>query len=96
MTDGKRSWISLAGRSSTNIPLIDSFSVEDIRIKLMELASARYVKYIAADASSRPNGHCLKEIRSDILNNSGYKGKGVCIAFIDTGIYPHPDFLKTK
>ena len=58
----------------------------------MDLASARYEIYSGGRFRQDPDGHCLKEIRSDILNNSGYKGKGVCIAFIDTGIYPHPDF----
>jgi|LSQX01.2.fsa_nt_gb serine protease AprX len=87
----------LGGKIKYEYPLIDSFSVEISASKLMELASARYVKYIAADASVKTQMDIAsREIKSDIVNNSGYKGKGVCIAFIDTGIYPHPDFLRPK
>ena len=41
----------LGGKIKYEYPLIDSFSVEISASKLMDLASARYVKYIAADAS---------------------------------------------
>ena len=42
----------------------------------MDLASARYVKYIAADASVKTQMDIAsREIKSDIVNNSGYKGK---------------------
>lgn len=76
-------------------PLIDSFSVEISPSKLMDLASARYVKYIAADVSVKAQMDIAsQEVKADILNNTGYKGRGISIAIIDTGIYPHADFLR--
>lgn len=76
-------------------PLIDSFSVEIPSSKLIELASARYVKYIAADVSVKTQMNIAsQEVKANVLNRSGYKGKGIGIAIIDTGIYPHSDFLK--
>ncbi len=63
--------------------------------KLIELASAKYVKYIAADASVKAQMDIAsQEVKANVLNRTGYKGKGIGIAIIDTGIYPHPDFLR--
>ncbi|NLI60106.1 MAG: S8 family peptidase [Clostridiales bacterium] len=76
-------------------PLIDSFSVEIPSSKLMDLASARYVKYIAADISVKTQMDiATQEVKANILNRSGYEGKDIGIAIIDTGIYPHTDFLR--
>ncbi|HZJ58000.1 MAG TPA: S8 family peptidase [Clostridia bacterium] len=85
----------LGGEVKYEYPLIDSFSVEISSSKLMELASARYVRYIAADVSVNAQMDIAsQEIKSNVLNKSGYKGKGIGIAIIDTGIYPHADFLR--
>lgn len=76
-------------------PLIDSFSIEIPSSKLVELASARYVKYIAADISVKTQMDIAsQEVKANVLNKSGYKGKNIGIAIIDTGIYPHGDFLR--
>ena len=76
-------------------PLIESFSVEIPSSKLIDLASARYVKYIAADVSVKTQMDIAsQEVKANVLNRSGYKGKGIGIAIIDTGIYPHADFLR--
>lgn len=76
-------------------PLIDCFSVEIPSSKLLDLAAARYVKYITADASVKAQMDIAsQEVKAHILNRTGYKGKGVGIAIIDTGIYPHMDFLR--
>lgn len=86
---------SLGAEVKYEYPLIDSFSVEIPQSKLIELASARYVKYIAADASvTAQMDIAAQEVKANVLNNSGYKGKGIGIAIIDTGIYPHVDFLR--
>ena len=85
----------LGAKVKYQYPLIDSFSVEIPSSKLLDLAAARYVKYITADASVKAQMDIAsQEVKAHILNRTGYTGKGVGIAIIDTGIYPHMDFLR--
>ncbi|HZJ82915.1 MAG TPA: S8 family peptidase [Clostridia bacterium] len=76
-------------------PLIESYSIEIPYSKLIDLASISHVRYIAADVSVKTQMNIVaQEVKADVLNSSGYKGKGVGIAIIDTGLYPHGDFLR--
>lgn len=85
----------LGGEVKYEYPLIDSFSVEIPSSKLIRLASARYVKYIAADIAVKTQMDiAAQEVKATVLNKSGYTGRGVGIAIIDTGIFPHADFMR--
>ncbi|NLJ41127.1 MAG: S8 family peptidase [Clostridiales bacterium] len=86
---------SLDAEVKYEYPLINSFSVEISTSKLMDLASVQYVKYIAADVTVNAQMNIAsREVRANALKNAGHKGKGICIAIIDTGIFPHADFLR--
>ena len=80
-----------------NLPLIDGYAFDVPYNQLMDLASLRDVKYIASDISVKTLMHIAsRTVGTDKISNLGLTGKGIGIAFIDTGIYPHPDFLSPK
>ena len=77
------------------LPLIDSYCVEVPYNKLTDLAALRHVKYLGADVVVKSQMNIAsQEVKARTVNNSGYTGKGIGIAIIDTGLYPHRDFLK--
>ncbi len=80
------------GKVYREIRLLPSLAIELPYLSLEELARLRYVKRIWHDApvsirldSAVPTVGGLK------AQQSGYTGKGVAIAVLDTGIYPHRD-----
>ncbi len=64
-------------------------------ILLPALHEARCVYYIEPDVrvASQVDIACSL-IGARIINRTGLTGKGVTIAICDTGIYPHPDFIR--
>ena len=79
------------------LPLIDCYCIEVPYSKLTDIAALRHVKYLGADVSVKSQMDIAsQEVKARIINNSGYTGKGVGIAIIDTGLYPHRDFIKPK
>lgn len=79
------------------LPLIDSYCVEVPYSKLTDIAALKHVKYLGADVSVKSQMNIAsQEVKARIINNSGYTGRGVGIAIIDTGLYPHRDFTRPK
>jgi len=77
------------------LPLIDSYCVEVPYNKLTDLAALRHVRYLGADVDVKSQMNVAsQEVKARVVNKSGYTGKGIGIAIIDTGVYPHRDFLK--
>lgn len=77
------------------LPLIDSYCVEVPYEKLADLAALHQVKYLGADITVKSQMDIAsQEVKAHILNKSGYTGKGIGIAIIDTGLYPHGDFIR--
>jgi serine protease AprX len=91
--DCRRTLERLEGKIKYELPLIQGYSVEIPYRRLTDLAALHVVKYIAADAKVKAQMDiAAKEIKADVVNRSGYTGKGMNIAIIDTGIFPHSDF----
>ncbi len=62
--------------------------------KLQKLAGFKEVKYITAETKVFTQMHIAKEIIGvEHFHKEGFKGKGVCVCVIDTGVSPHLDLL---
>jgi len=90
----------LASRSiivKYDLPIINGFAVE-IPLNLVDtLSKEANISYISYDAQvSALMDVSRKAVHADIANKSGYTGKGVGVAVVDTGIYPHDDLVKSK
>jgi serine protease AprX len=82
---------------SAEIPLIDGYIVDIPISKLERIAGHKDVRYIAADIDIKAQMNIASQVvRADRWHKSGITGKGVGIAIIDTGIYPHPDFTMPR
>jgi len=87
----------LGGSIKFELPIIKGWSVNLPCDKLKNLAALKGVYFIAQDSTVKLQLYiATQEIASRKANDLGYSGKGVTIAFLDTGIYPHPDFTKPK
>ena len=76
-------------------PLIKAFCIPNVGLaRLIKLANLHIVNYISvvnsASAFMQRTNHVIK---SDTLHRLGLSGKGVGVAVIDTGCFPHLDFL---
>lgn len=81
----------------SELPLIDGYVVEVPYNQLARIAGQKNVRYITADLDVQAQMDvATKVVGADALQNAGVTGRGVGIAFIDTGIYPHPDFTMPK
>ncbi|MFZ5753048.1 MAG: S8 family peptidase [Bacillota bacterium] len=89
---------SLLARHSKRIEtleLIDGYSARLSVKAIKELAGSSLVSKIYLDREVRALlDVAVPTVKSNQLWNQGYTGKGVTIAVLDTGIYPHPDFLE--
>ncbi|AIS51752.1 serine protease AprX [Thermoanaerobacter kivui] len=87
----------LGGSIKFELPIINAWSVNLPCNKLAKIASLSGIHFIAEDSTIQVQLNiATQEINSRKVNDLGYTGKGVTIAFLDTGIYPHPDFTKPK
>ncbi|HBT50053.1 MAG: Subtilisin-like serine protease [Caldanaerobacter subterraneus] len=85
------------GSIKFELPIIKGWSVNLPCDKLKHFASIKGIHFIAEDSLVKLQLHiATQEIASRKANDLGYTGKGITIAFLDTGIYPHPDFTKPK
>lgn len=79
-----------------DLPIINAYAVEFQSSKLNEMAKHDSVKYIHDDVKiSSFLDIATQVVGSRIANDTGYTGKGVGIAVLDTGIYPHPDLTRS-
>ena len=77
------------------LPLINSFAVEIEGGKLEEAAKLETVEYISDDAKMTSLLNvAAQEVGARIANDTGYTGRGIGIAILTPGIYPHPDFTR--
>ncbi len=70
---------------------INSFFCSLSRKEIYALSDVHVVDYISSCANVCAQMYVSKKILN--VEKSLLSGKGVCVAFIDTGISPHPDFL---
>lgn len=79
------------------LPMIDSFSARVTKEQLHNLMAHGAVKTVWRDRIHKLHLNVAKQVvRAPQVWQAGYKGKGVGIAIIDTGVYPHPDLTVPK
>lgn len=79
------------------LPLINAYAVEVESGELEEMARSDLVEYISDDARMTSLLNiAAQEVGARIANDTGYTGKGVGIAILDTGIYSHQDLVRPK
>ena len=78
---------------AAEIPLIQGCIVEFPSSMLKKLAGMKRVRYIAADLDVKAQMNIASQVvRVNEMHKAGITGRGVGVAILDTGIYPHPDF----
>jgi serine protease AprX len=79
------------------LPLINAYAVEIEGGKLEDTARLEVVEYISDDVRMTTLLNvAAQEVGASIANNTGYTGRGIGIAILDTGIYPHQDFTRPR
>lgn len=79
------------------LPLIGAYAIEIHGGKLEDMAKVEVVRYISDDVRmSSLLDVAAQEVGARVANETGYTGKGVGIAILDTGVYPHQDFIKPR
>lgn len=78
-------------------PFIKAFAIESETPLIFDLAQVTWVDYISSVSTAQIMiNNARKKIRVDELHKRGILGTGVGVAVIDTGCYPHLDFLIGK
>ena len=79
------------------LPLINAYAVEIEGGKLQDTARSDIVEYISDDVKMTSLLNvAAQEVGARIVNDTGYTGRDVGIAVLDTGIYPHQDFTRPR
>jgi len=78
-------------------PFINAYAVEVPASMLGEVARIEAIEYISDDIeTSSLLDIATQGVGARTANKMGYTGKGIGIAVLDTGIYPHPDLIRPK
>lgn len=79
------------------LPFINSYIIEIPLSMILHLSKLDEILYICADvkASTQMN-IASRVIGADKFHRKGLYGKGLSVAIIDTGLYPHVDFTRPK
>lgn len=80
-----------------SLPIIDAFVVEASQDDVGILEQQGDIDYILCDNQANAQMDIArKSLYRSTLEPMPYTGAGVGIAFLDTGIYPHPDFMNPQ
>jgi subtilisin family serine protease len=83
-----------AHRPVSELGIIGALSARVGRAALASLAADPRVKYISPDREiSASMDSARPAVLANVAQDSGFTGKGVGIAVVDSGIWPKPDFL---
>ena len=78
-------------------PFINAYAVEVPGSMLEKVAKIESIKYISDDIeTSSLLDIATQGVGARTANKMGYTGKGIGIAVLDTGIYPHPDLIRPR
>ncbi len=86
------------GISSINVfPFIGAIGVNILPSSLQKISALKIVEYVSRAASVQAMIDVSRKImRVDEVHNAGFRGEGVTICYIDTGLAPHMDFVFGK
>jgi serine protease AprX len=80
-----------------DLPIINGFAAEVPSNVVESLSKDINVNYISYDSEvSALMDISRKAVQADVINKSGFTGKGIGVAVVDTGIYPHSDLTKNQ
>ncbi|NMA94800.1 MAG: S8 family peptidase [Clostridiales bacterium] len=80
-----------------SLPFMDACAVEIPSHELESMAKSERIRYISDDVNiSTLLNIATQGVGATVVNQSGYRGKGIGIAVLDTGIYPHPDLIMPR
>ncbi|MDF2950120.1 MAG: peptidase family protein, partial [Sedimentibacter sp.] len=92
MKEGKIS--SLSNKMNCNLPIVNGCACDMSINSILELTTDPDVEFISYDAKVfAVMDIARKSIGADLVLNTGYTGKNVTVAIIDTGISPHADLI---
>ncbi|MGE5599808.1 MAG: S8 family peptidase [Bacteroidota bacterium] len=87
----------LGGRIARDLPIIGAFAAELPEHALAELNRRPEVRQLHLDREVYPRlDIALPSIGGHLVRGSGLTGRGVTIAFLDSGIHPHRDFTRPR
>ncbi|HHY91082.1 MAG TPA: peptidase S8, partial [Clostridiales bacterium] len=87
--------LDAGGEIKYSIPLINAIAAKIPAKRINEIASHHTIQYINDDSKVFKCMNIASTcIAHSIVNETGYTGKGVGIAILDTGVYPHDDLTK--
>ena len=79
------------------LPFMCACAIEISSNQIEEMARSEHVKYISDDVKTTTLLNIATQgVGASIVNRTGYKGEGVVIAILDTGVYPHPDLIMPR
>ena len=85
----------LGGKVLRELPIVGGFATVLPSRALAELVPDKKIKQVHLDREAHP---CLDigvpSVLADTVQAQGYTGQGVTIAIVDSGIYPHADFMR--
>lgn len=91
----RRTIQALGGHIARDLPILGGFAAVLPGSALAKIASAGEIKQIHLDREAHP---CLDiggpSVLADVAQAGGLTGRGQTIAFLDSGIHPHADFLR--
>ena len=88
---------SLKNFDFIEFPFINAFGLTLNKDNIYFLAKFHHIDYITSEAKVYSQINIAKKVANiDKLTLQGYTGSGITVVVIDTGIYPHIDFLLPK
>ncbi|MGE5552114.1 MAG: S8 family peptidase [Bacteroidota bacterium] len=85
----------LGGEITRELPLLGGFAAVLPGKALAEICPGEKIKQVHLDRKAHPCLHIgVPTILADRAQASGFTGRGATIAFLDSGIHPHADFMR--
>jgi serine protease AprX len=82
------------GKVKYRLPMINSYVVEVPKNNINKLQELKGVRKVQEDSHiTAQMDISRKVIKADWAQSRGYTGRGVGVAVLDSGIYPHKDFI---
>lgn len=94
MDDEEEHQICSLGKVKYRLPMIDSYVVEIPKENLGRLKQLKGVRRVQQDSHITAQMDIARQvIHADWVHQRGYSGRGIGVAVLDSGIYPHEDFM---